>query len=95
MWELNCSLKGIIELAETSKYVIRSDLINSDLIELHFSVIRELYHNRTPNILHYGSLQNSVILGQPVAGMKKSTNAATGYPKPKCMYKNNKLLLNS
>ena len=82
MWDLHCSLQGVIELAKSSPYAIRPDVINSDLVELHFSQVRELYHNRTPNVLQYRNVQNSIILGQPVAGANKKTNTMITYPKP-------------
>ena len=66
LWDLRCSMIGIAELAETSTYAIPPQLVNSDLIELHFSQVRELYHNRTPNILQYKNIQNSVTLTQPI-----------------------------
>lgn len=87
LYDLRCSLVGLKELYICTGYVIRPGFINSDLIELHFSQVRELFHNQTPHIKQYANVQNSIILGQPLAGLNSKSNISDGYPKPFCMYK--------
>lgn len=87
LWDLECSLKGIIELSESSQHPIRPADINSDLVELHFSQVRSLFYNPTPNVLQYASIQNSIILGQRYAFADTKTNSEACYPKPVTMYR--------
>lgn len=89
LWDLNNSICGMIELAtKVTSLLIRPAYINSDLVELHFSQVRHLFNNSTPNILQYQSIQNSVILGQKYTFANKKTNSGICYPKPMSMYCN-------
>lgn len=87
LWDMKCSLTGLIELTRLNPdIVIRPGLVNSDLVELHFSQVRELFHNHTPNAYQYANVQNSIILGQPLAGRNKKSNAGCSYPAPYNFY---------
>ena len=87
LYDLKCSITGFIELAEISPVPHRPAYINSDLVELHFSQVRHLFNNQTPNVLQYTSVQNSIIFGQPYAfGSNKNNAGIECYPKPVCMY---------
>lgn len=88
LYDLQSSIRGLIELAGLSKLPIRPAYINSDLVELHFSQVRHLFNNQTPNVLQYQSVQNSIILGQKLAFTSAKTNPGLkSYPKPMSMYK--------
>ena len=87
LWDLRCSLIGVIELSELSGCAIRPEFINSDLVELHFSMVRGMFYNHTPNVLQYRNVQNSIILSQPIAGCKRKANISASYPKPFALYK--------
>lgn len=87
LWDLENSLCGLKELTKVSLHTIKPANINSDLIELHFSQVRHLFCNATPNVLQYQSIQNSIILGQPYTFANKKSNCGIAYPKPMNMYK--------
>lgn len=87
LYDLECSLRGVVELTKLSEHPIRPAYINSDLVELHFSQVRHLFNNQIPNLLQYQSVQNSIILGQPYAfAGAKSNTGVDAYPKPVSMY---------
>lgn len=48
--DISCCLKWILELISSTSYTIQPGFINSDLIELHFSQVREFSHNQMTNV---------------------------------------------
>lgn len=65
--DMDCCLAGFRELVKFAGFSIQPGFINSDLIELHFSKVRGMFYNRTPNAVQYTNIQNNIIIGQPCA----------------------------
>lgn len=82
-FDLLCTIAGSIELFTKccrNRRILTPGVINSDVIENHFCMIRGLFNGASdhPNYFTYKSLQQCVILTQPV-GLPGSRNAHSTY----------------
>lgn len=71
LYDIQSAIGGFLELCIhmlPKRHVIPA-FINSDIIENHFCLVRTMFSgpNTNPNYLHYMSVQNSIVLTQPVA----------------------------
>ena len=80
-YHIHCTLNGLLELITNSKkqgLPLVPSLLNSDVIENHFCMVRALFNGGSdhPSYFIYKNLQNAVILTQPVA-LPSNRNANT------------------
>ena len=87
VYDMLCTINGLIEFIEhccKRKISIILKYVNSDVIENHFCMVRTLFNgaNDNPTYHTYKSLQNSIILTQPM-GLPGKRNANTYIEPPK------------
>ena len=80
-YDINCTVNGLLELIRNSTkqgLPLVPSLLNSDVIENHFCMVRALFNGGSdhPSYFIYKNLQNAVILTQPVA-LPSNRNANT------------------
>lgn len=85
-FDLLCTIDGLKELFSKclrQRQCINPGYINSDVIENHFCMVRGLFNGSSdhPNYFIYKSLQNAVILTQPV-NLPSKRNSHSSYISP-------------